>query len=61
MLYAGTDDGKVHMTKDDGKTWTNITTKFPGVPKNAYVSRLTASAHDANVVYATFDNHRADD
>ncbi len=60
VLYAGTDDGKVHMTRD-GKTWTDITGKFPGVPKNAYVSRLTASAHDVNVVYATFDNHRADD
>jgi photosystem II stability/assembly factor-like uncharacterized protein len=61
VLYAGTDDGKVHMTRDGGKTWTDITTKFTGVPKNAYVSRLTASAHDVNVVYATFDNHRADD
>ena len=61
VLYAGTDDGKVHMTKDAGKTWTDITGKFPGVPKNAYVSRLSASAHDVNVVYATFDNHRADD
>jgi len=60
VLYAGTDDGQVHMTKD-GKTWTNITTKFPGVPKNSYVSRLTASAHEVNVVYATFDNHRAND
>ncbi|MDP2052124.1 MAG: hypothetical protein Q8L75_00705, partial [Acidobacteriota bacterium] len=56
----GTDDGQVHMTKD-GKTWTNITGKFPGVPKNSYVSRLTASAHEVNVVYATFDNHRAND
>ncbi|HYE87694.1 MAG TPA: hypothetical protein VEA16_15130, partial [Vicinamibacterales bacterium] len=61
VLYAGTDDGQVHMTRDGGKTWTNITTRFPGVPKNAYVSRLSASAHDVNVVYATFDNHRADD
>jgi hypothetical protein len=61
VLYAGTDDGKVHVTRDGGKSWTDITTKFPGVPKNAYVSRLTASAHDVNVVYATFDNHRADD
>ena len=32
VLYAGTDDGKVHMTKD-GKTWTDITTRFPGVPE----------------------------
>ena len=61
VLYAGADDGTVHMTKDDGKTWTNITAKFPGVPKNAYVSRITASRHDNNTVYATFDNHRNDD
>ena len=61
VLYAGTDDGKVHMTRDGGKTWTDITSRFKGVPANAYVSRLTASAHDVNVVYATFDNHRADD
>ena len=61
VLYAGTDDGRVHMTRDGGKTWTDITSRFKGVPANAYVSRLTASAHDVNVVYATFDNHRADD
>lgn len=60
VLYAGTDDGQVHMTKD-GKTWTNITSKFPGVPKNAYVSRLEASRHEVNVVYASFDHHRAND
>jgi hypothetical protein len=61
VLYTGSDDGVVQVTKDGGKTWTNITSKFPGLPKNAYVSRLTASAHDVNVVYASFDNHRADD
>lgn len=61
VLYAGADDGTVHMTKDDGKSWTNITARFPGVPKNAYVSRLTPSRHDNNTVYATFDNHRNDD
>ncbi len=60
VLYAGTDDGQVHTTKD-GKTWTNITSKFPGVPKNAYVSRLSPSNHEVNVVYASFDNHRNDD
>ena len=61
VLYAGADDGSVYMTKDDGKSWTNITNKFPGLPKDAYVSRLTASTHDAITVYATFDNHRNDD
>ena len=61
VLYAGADDGTVYMTKDDGKTWTNITNKFPGLPKDAYVSRLAASAHEVATVYATFDNHRNDD
>ncbi len=61
VLYAGADDGQVYMTKDDGKNWTNITAKFPGVPKNSYVSGLTPSTHDPNTVYATFDNHNNDD
>ena len=61
VLYAGADDGSVYMTKDDGKNWTNITSKFPGVPKNSYVSGLTPSTHDPNTVYATFDNHNNDD
>jgi len=61
VIYAGTDDGKVHMTRDGGKSWTDITGRFPNVPKNAYVSRLVPSAHEVNVVYASFDNHRADD
>jgi photosystem II stability/assembly factor-like uncharacterized protein len=61
VLYAGADDGSVQMTRDGGKTWTNVTSKFSNVPKNAYVSGLVASAHDANTVYAAFDNHFADD
>ena len=61
VLYAGADDGQVYMTKDDGKNWTNITAKFPGVPKDSYVSGLTPSTHDPNTVYATFDNHNNDD
>jgi photosystem II stability/assembly factor-like uncharacterized protein len=61
VLYAGSDDGTVYMTKDDGKTWTNVTNKFPGLPKDAYVSRLAASTHEVATVYATFDNHRNDD
>ncbi|HTM34029.1 MAG TPA: hypothetical protein VL263_22110 [Vicinamibacterales bacterium] len=61
VLYAGSDDGTVYMTKDDGKSWTNITNKFPNLPKDAYVSRLAASTHEVATVYATFDNHRNDD
>jgi photosystem II stability/assembly factor-like uncharacterized protein len=61
LLYAGADDGTVYMTNDDGKTWTNITARFPNKPKNAYVSGLVASATDERTVYAAFDNHTNDD
>ena len=61
VYYTGADDGTVQMSRDDGKTWTNLTAKFPGLPKNAYVTRLTPSAFDEATVYATFDNHRNDD
>ena len=60
-LYTGADDGSVFMTKDGGKSWTNINARFPNMPKNAYVSGLVASAHDANTVYVSFDNHMNDD
>jgi photosystem II stability/assembly factor-like uncharacterized protein len=61
LLYAGADDGSVQMTKDGGKTWTNISNRFPNGPKNGYVSGLVASAHDTNTVYVAFDNHWNDD
>ncbi|HUL44416.1 MAG TPA: glycosyl hydrolase [Bacteroidota bacterium] len=57
LLYVGTDDGLVHVTEDGGTTWRKID-KFPGVPERTYVSRLFASQHDANTVYASFDNHK---
>jgi photosystem II stability/assembly factor-like uncharacterized protein len=61
VIYVGSDDGIVHVTKDGGKSWTNLSSKFPNMPKNAYVSGLIASAHDANTVYVAFDNHTNDD
>jgi photosystem II stability/assembly factor-like uncharacterized protein len=59
-LYVGTDDGLIQISKDGGKNWVKID-KFPGVPERTYVSRLVASQHDANVVYATFSNHKMAD
>jgi photosystem II stability/assembly factor-like uncharacterized protein len=61
VIFAGSDDGTVNMTRDGGKTWTNLGSKFPNMPKNAYVSGLVASVHDANTVYVAFDNHTNDD
>lgn len=59
-VVAGTDDGVVAVTRDDGATWTR-TTSFPGVPDTTYVSKVRASQHDADVFYATFDGHRSND
>jgi photosystem II stability/assembly factor-like uncharacterized protein len=57
LIYVGTDDGLIQVTEDGGKNWRKIE-KFPGVGDLAYVSRITASNHDANTAYASFDNHQ---
>jgi photosystem II stability/assembly factor-like uncharacterized protein len=60
LIYVGTDDGLVQVTEDGGAHWTKID-KIAGVPEMTYVSKLEASQHDANVVYAAFDNHKVGD
>ncbi|MCA1622659.1 MAG: glycosyl hydrolase [Acidobacteria bacterium] len=60
LIYVGTDDGLIQITEDGGKNWRKID-KFPGVPNTSYVSRIFASQHDANTVYATFNNHQNGD
>jgi hypothetical protein len=59
-IYVGTDDGLIQITDDGGTTWRKVET-FPGVPNNTYVSKIVASEHDANTVYASFDNHKNSD
>lgn len=60
LLYAGTDDGLVHVSTDGGKNWTRHD-KFAGVPDTTYVNEIIASAHDENVVYVAFNNHKRGD
>jgi photosystem II stability/assembly factor-like uncharacterized protein len=57
LLYAGTDDGLVHVSKDGGNTWTNIAA---GLPQNLWVSRVAASAHDEGTVYVSLNGYRDD-
>ncbi len=62
LLYAGSDDGLIHVTEDGGRTWTKIDcNNIPGVPEHTYVNYLLASQHDANVVYAAFNHHKYGD
>jgi photosystem II stability/assembly factor-like uncharacterized protein len=58
LLYAGTDDGRVWMRDGEGKAWVPV---MKGLPPNAHVSRIVASAHAANRVYLTLSNRREDD
>ncbi len=60
LLYASTDDGLVQVSEDGGTTWRK-TESFPGVPATTPVTRVEASQHEADSVYAVFDNHRAGD
>jgi photosystem II stability/assembly factor-like uncharacterized protein len=60
LLYAGTDDGNVWKSSNDGATWENLSARILGLPNGGevYVTRIEASAFDTNVVYVAFDNHR---
>jgi photosystem II stability/assembly factor-like uncharacterized protein len=61
VLYAGTDDGNVQVTRDGGATWEDITSRVEHLPERTYVSRIVPSRFDEGTVYATFDGHRNDD
>ncbi len=61
LYFTGSDDGVVSMSRDGGKTWTNITSRLPGFPAGAWVSEVVPSAHDASTVYVTVDAHRLND
>lgn len=61
LLWVGTDDGCLQVSRDDGATWRNVADRIPGVPKGTYVSRVIASHHAEGRAYVTFDGHRSDD
>jgi photosystem II stability/assembly factor-like uncharacterized protein len=61
VVWAGTDDGNVQLTRDGGKKWENVVKNIPGLPANTWVSSIEASRHDEGTAYATFDNHMTGD
>lgn len=60
ILYAGTDDGLIHVTTDGGKNWMKVD-NIPGVPERSYVNQIITSQYDKNTAYVTFNNHRNGD
>jgi photosystem II stability/assembly factor-like uncharacterized protein len=59
LLWAGSDDGLVHVSKDAGKTWENVTPK--DLPEWSMVSQVDASAHDAGTMYLAVNRYKHDD
>jgi photosystem II stability/assembly factor-like uncharacterized protein len=61
LIWTGSDDGLVHVTRDAGKTWKNVTKNVGGLPAFATVSLIEPSPFDAGTAYLVVDNHRQDD
>jgi photosystem II stability/assembly factor-like uncharacterized protein len=60
VLWVGTDDGNVQVSRDGGKTWKNVASRT-GAPKGTYVTRVAASKYAEGAAFVTFDGHRTDD
>jgi len=61
VLYTGTDDGQVSVSRDGGATWKNVTSSITGLPPHTFVSSVVPSRASAGRVYATFDGHYNND
>lgn len=61
IIWVGTDDGNVQVTKDGGKTWTNVVSKLTGLPKGSWVPQIQASTYDANEAWIVANNYRNND
>ncbi|MFN3242633.1 MAG: VPS10 domain-containing protein [Planctomycetota bacterium] len=61
VIWAGTDDGRVHVTRDGGESWTSVEANVPGRPRNTWCPHIEASKFDAATAFAVFDGHRNSD
>jgi photosystem II stability/assembly factor-like uncharacterized protein len=57
LIWCGTDDGNLQLTRDGGKTWNNVVANVPGLAKNSWVNWVQASNFSAGTAYAAFDRH----
>lgn len=61
VIWAGTDDGNIQVTRDGGKTWTNVKDNIKGLPAFSWVGKIHASEHDVGTAFVAVDQHRMDD
>jgi len=61
VIWCGTDDGNVQITRNGGENWKNVVENIPDLPPHTWCTRIEASHFDAGTAYAAFDGHRSDD
>ncbi len=61
VLWVGTDDGNLQLSRDGGRTWKNVRPNVPGVPERTWVAHVEASRSGAGTAYVAFDGHQSDD
>jgi len=61
LLWAGTDDGNVQLTRDGGKTWTSFRGKIPGLPADCWIPQIKASVHNAGEAFVVANDYRRGD
>jgi hypothetical protein len=61
VIWVGTDDGNVQVSRDGGDTWTEVSGRIPGAPRTPGVTRVEPSHFDPATCYVSLDNHRNDD
>jgi photosystem II stability/assembly factor-like uncharacterized protein len=61
VLWAGTDDGNVQVSRDTGRSWTNVTANIQGLPRGIWISEVVPSRYDEGTAYVTADGHRLND
>ncbi|MGQ9496337.1 MAG: WD40/YVTN/BNR-like repeat-containing protein [Thermoanaerobaculaceae bacterium] len=58
VIWVGTDDGRIHITKDNGAHWVSVEGRIRGVPPNTWIPHIEASKHTPGRAYVVFDDHR---
>ncbi len=61
LIWAGSDDGKIHITRDGGENWTDVTKNVKGIPSGSWVAQVKASKFNAGEAVAVINNYRRDD
>jgi photosystem II stability/assembly factor-like uncharacterized protein len=61
VIWTGSDDGKLYVTRDGGENWTDVSKNLKGVPEGSYIAQVKASVYNAGEAFAVINNYRRDD